>query len=126
MVITNDDRMKKMMTMQLEEQWGLLRMVMKQWERWHKDEKDSKKQWKWQLGDNESQWGMVRNSRTTWGVGLGRKKMFLSSNNGGWWVVEKPIGERCLDAKKNAKGHRGIELKRQKIKFERWTMEVVK
>jgi hypothetical protein len=29
MVITNDDRMMKMMTMQLEQQWGILRMVMK-------------------------------------------------------------------------------------------------
>jgi hypothetical protein len=100
---------------------------MKQWESWHKDDKDSMKQWKWQLGDNESQWGMVRIGRATCGCWVGKKKMFLSSNNGGGWVVEKHIGEWCLDAKKNAKGHKGaLKLKRQKIKFERWTMEGVK
>lgn len=56
MVITNDDRTTKMMTMQLEQQWGILRMVMKQWERWHKDEQDSKKQGKWHYG----QWKPMR------------------------------------------------------------------
>jgi hypothetical protein len=126
MVITNDDKMTKTMTCNWnnnEEYWGWWWNNGKDGIRMRKIPRNNENDNEGKMKANEGWWGMVGQHG---GVVLGRKKCFILQTMGGDGLLKSPYGEWCLDAKKNAKGHRGIELKGQIFFFEKWTMEGVK